>query len=181
MGFLNIDWDEMQARDEALDRKLRDIAAALDARDAERARQQSAGDGVARETPPVYGTGAVEERLDRIERTLADLAATTKVDLEEVRRTMATKADLEEVRRTMVTKEDLEEMRRTLVTKEDLEEMRRTLVTKEDLNELRRTLATKIELEGVRDEIKRVADGYGTVRQRLDYVAELLKARVVFP
>ena len=63
----------------------------------ERARRMATDTPLARETPPSYGD--VNGRLDRIERTLAD-----------IREQMATKADLEEVRRTMATKIELESM-----------------------------------------------------------------------
>src|SRR6188474_2917483 len=58
------------------------------AEEEERTRPMLTDTPTARETPPAYGD--VNERLDRIERTLAD-----------IREQMATKADLGEVRRTM--------------------------------------------------------------------------------
>ena len=49
------------------------------------------------------------------------------------------------------------------------------------MEEMRRGMATKIELEAISDRIKMVADGYKTINQRLDKVADLLKARVILP
>jgi tetrahydromethanopterin S-methyltransferase subunit G len=63
----------------------------------EKARQRVTESAIARETPPSYGD--VNGRLERIERTLAD-----------IREQMATRADLEHVRRTMATKIELESM-----------------------------------------------------------------------
>ena len=63
----------------------------------EQARRRATESPIARETPPSYGD--MNGRLDRIERTLAD-----------IREQMATKADLDEVRRTMATKIELESM-----------------------------------------------------------------------
>ena len=63
----------------------------------EQARQRATDNAIARETPPSYGD--VNGRLDRIERTLAD-----------IREQMATTAHLEEMRRTMATKVELESM-----------------------------------------------------------------------
>ena len=93
---------------------------------------------VARETPPVYRPDNLDERLERIERTLADIAErmATKSDLEELRKEMATKAALEQVNQAM---------------------------------------ATRVALESVQDDIRKVADGYATISQRLEYVANLLK------
>jgi hypothetical protein len=86
---------------------------------------------VAREKPQTYPAENVDERLGRIERTLADIAER-----------MATKADLDEVRRA---------------------------------------LPTKVELESVRDDIRKIADGYAIVIQRIDHVAELLKTHLIMP
>jgi hypothetical protein len=61
------------------------------AEEEEKARQRAPESAIARETPPSYGD--VNGRLERIERTLAD-----------IREQMATRADLEHVRRTMATK-----------------------------------------------------------------------------
>ncbi len=74
------------ARSDELSRRRR-------AEDAERART-SANDSAVRETPPVYRTDNPDERLERIERTLADIAErmATKADLEQVRQEMATNA-----------------------------------------------------------------------------------------
>jgi hypothetical protein len=67
------------------------------AEEEEKARQRVTESAIARETPPSYGD--VNGRLERIERTLAD-----------IREQMATRADLEHVRRTMATKIELESM-----------------------------------------------------------------------
>lgn len=62
-----------------------------------------------------------------------------------------------------------------------LADIRDQMATKADLEEMRKTLATKIELEAVNDNVKRIADGYQTVNERLNRVAEMLKLRVVMP
>jgi len=118
------------------------------AEDAERART-AANDSAVRETPPVYGTDNLDERLERIERSLADIAER-----------MATKADLEQVRQEMAT---------------NLEQVRREMATKADLEQVRQEMATKVALESVQDDVRTIADGYATVSQRLEYVANLLK------
>lgn len=65
---------------------------------------------------------------------------------------------------------------------ERLDRIERTLTEIRDQMEgMRRTMATKIELEAMNDRIKMVADGYQTVNNRLDSVANLLKLRVVLP
>ena len=144
--------------------------------DAERARTTANGSAV-RETPPVYRTDNLDERLERIERTLADIAQrmATKADLEKVRQEMATKADLEQVRQEMATKADLEQVRQEMATKADLEQVRKEMATKADLEQVRQEMATKITLESVQDDVRKVADGYATISQRLEYVANLLK------
>ena len=62
-----------------------------------------------------------------------------------------------------------------------LADIREQMATKADLEEMRKTLATKIELEEVGDNVKRIADGFQTVNERLNRVAEMLKLRVVMP
>ena len=119
---------------------------------------------VARETPPVYRPDNLDERLERIERTLADIAER-----------MATKSDLEELRKEMATKVELEELRQTMATKADLEELRKEMATKAALEQVNQAMATKVALESVQDDIRKVADGYATISQRLEYVANLLK------
>ena len=59
-----------------------------------------------------------------------------------------------------------------------LDRIDRTLT---EIRDQMRTLATKVELEAMSDRIKLVADGYKTVNQRLDNVADLLKVRVILP
>jgi hypothetical protein len=59
-----------------------------------------------------------------------------------------------------------------------LDRIDRTLT---EIRDQMRTLATKVELEAMNDRIRMVADGYKTVNQRLDTVADLLKVRVILP
>lgn len=49
------------------------------------------------------------------------------------------------------------------------------------LTEIRERMATKVELEATNENVKKMADGYITIGQRLDAVADLLKLRVVMP
>jgi chromosome segregation ATPase len=49
------------------------------------------------------------------------------------------------------------------------------------LADIRERMATKVELENTNENVKKMADGYVTVGQRLDAVAELLKVRVILP
>jgi hypothetical protein len=96
--------------------------------------ERSPAPSVARETPPPYEDTSqrlnrIDERLDRIERTLVEMRSAMQAGFADIRQTMA----------------------------------------------------TKVELEAMHDKIKQVADGYQTINQRLDGVADLLKLRVVMP
>ena len=54
-------------------------------------------------------------------------------------------------------------------------------VTREEFRRDASDDGNQIELEAMSDKIKMVADGYQTVNNRLDQVANLMKLRVVLP
>jgi hypothetical protein len=54
-------------------------------------------------------------------------------------------------------------------------------VTREEFGRDASDDGNQIELEAMSDKIKMVADGYQTVNNRLDQVANLMKLRVVLP
>ncbi len=62
-----------------------------------------------------------------------------------------------------------------MATKTDLEQVRQEMATKTDLEQVRQEMATKVTLESVQDDVRKVAEGYATISQRLEDAANLLK------
>lgn len=122
----------------------------------ERIRQaQARTDSLLREHRPPYGDtpAGINRRLGDIDRTLTRIHA-----------------EMTEIRTQMI------EMRGEITDmRSEMTDMRG------EMADIREQMATKVELEGLKDEIKMVADGYTTVNGRLDKVADLLKVRVVLP
>ena len=114
----------------------------------------------ARETPPSYGNGATAARFDQLDRALELL--TGKV------------ADL--TREVADVKRDVADVKREVV-----DVKREVADVKRDVVDIRERMATKVELEETNENVKKMADGYVNVNQRLDSVADLLKLRVVLP
>ena len=107
----------------------------------------------ARERPPSYNGGATAERFDRLDRALESLTHRVADVTREV-------ADL---------KGEVADVKREVAD------------VKRDVADIRERMATKVELEATNENVKRVADGYGTTQQRLDRVADMLKNRALLP
>jgi len=121
----------------------------------------------ARETPPSYGNGATAARFDQIDRAL-ELLTGKVADL--TREVADVKREVADVKREVVD-----------VKREVADVKREVADVKRDVVDIRERMATKVELEETNENVKKMADGYVNVNQRLDSVADLLKLRVVLP
>jgi outer membrane murein-binding lipoprotein Lpp len=143
-----------------------------------------------RETPPTYGE-APEDPLVRLERKLDAVATDVKqlkTDVGQLKADVETlKSDVAELKSDVAElKSDVAELKSDVAAlktdvarlKTDVGQLKSQVgQLQSDVNELKdgqSRYVTKVEFEGLRSELRMVADGFAATQQRLDYVADLI-------